>query len=123
MGPICEGRRVLDLTQGMAGALAGMVLADNGADVIKAEPPGGGRDRSVPAWIMWNRGKKSVVLDLTTAEGRQAAQQLGSEIAVVIENFRPGTADRDRRGGAAGSDGQRAGGDAVVSAAARLRCR
>ena len=94
MPTVLEGVRVLDFTEGMSGSLATMLMADNGAEVIKAEPPSGDRYRSMPAWLMWNRGKKSVVLDLESAEGRGAAQQLAQQLDVVIENFRPGHADR-----------------------------
>ena len=89
----CDGLRVLDLGQGY-GAIPGMILADYGAEVIKVEPPGGEAFRHLPAFLQWNRGKKSVVLDLKTEEGRQAAQALARESDVVIENFRPGVAER-----------------------------
>ena len=67
MPGMCDGLRVIEVSQGMAGGLAGMILADAGAEVIKVEPPSGDRTRAHPAWIMWNRGKKSVVLDLKTS--------------------------------------------------------
>ncbi|MSQ61098.1 MAG: CoA transferase [Dehalococcoidia bacterium] len=94
MAQILEGVSVVDFSQGMAGSVATMLLADNGSDVTKVEPPGGDPWRSEAAWIMWNRGKRSVVLDLDTAEGRSAALQLASNADVVVENFLPGTADR-----------------------------
>jgi formyl-CoA transferase/CoA:oxalate CoA-transferase len=78
----------------MAGGLATAVLADFGADVIKIEPPDGDPFRSHPAWLAWNRGKKSAVLDLKTAEGRSHAQRLTEQADVVIESFRPGVALR-----------------------------
>ena len=89
----CDGLRVLDLGQGY-GAIPGMILADYGAEVIKVEPPAGEAFRHLPAFLQWNRGKKSVILDLKTEEGRQAAQALARESDVVIENFRPGVAER-----------------------------
>jgi crotonobetainyl-CoA:carnitine CoA-transferase CaiB-like acyl-CoA transferase len=65
-------------------------MADYGAEVIKVEPPGGDPFRFQPAWISWNRGKKGIVLDLSTTEGRQHAIQLAGEADVLVESFRPG---------------------------------
>jgi crotonobetainyl-CoA:carnitine CoA-transferase CaiB-like acyl-CoA transferase len=92
-GP-CDGLFVLDFSWGMAGGLATAVLADFGSDVIKIEPPAGDPFRSHPAWLAWNRGKKSIVIDLKTAEGRMQAQRLAEEADVVLESFRPGVAHR-----------------------------
>lgn len=92
-GP-CDGLVVLDFTWGMAGGLATAVLADFGADVVKIEPPTGDPFRSHPAWIAWNRGKKSAVLDLKSAEGRSQAHRLAGQADVVLEAFRPGVAQR-----------------------------
>ena len=92
-GP-CNGLVVLDFSWGMAGGLATAVLADFGADVIKIEPPAGDPFRSHPAWLAWNRGKKSAVLDLKTAEGRGHAERLAEQADVVLESFRPGVARR-----------------------------
>ncbi len=88
-GP-CTGLTVLDFSQGMAGALCTLVLADYGAEVIKVEPPGGDPFRFQPAWISWNRGKKGIVLDLATAEGREQAMQLAAGADVLVESFLPG---------------------------------
>src|ERR1700738_2127941 len=93
IGP-CDGLVVLDFSWGMAGGLATAVLADFGADVIKIEPPAGDPFRSRPAWLAWNRGKKSAVLDLKTVEGRMQAQRLAEQADVVLESFRPGIAHR-----------------------------
>jgi crotonobetainyl-CoA:carnitine CoA-transferase CaiB-like acyl-CoA transferase len=92
-GP-CDGIVVLDFSWGMAGGLATAVLADFGAEVIKIEPPAGDPFRNHPAWIAWNRGKKSAVLDLKTNEGRKQAQLLAQQADVVLESFRPGVAPR-----------------------------
>ncbi len=92
-GP-CTGLLVLDCSWGMPGGLAGLVLADYGAEVIKIEPPTGDPWRTHPAWRFWNRGKKSVVLDLKTAEGRANAHALAARADVVLEAFRPGVAQR-----------------------------
>jgi len=90
----CDGLVVLDFSWGMAGGLATAVLADFGANVIKIEPPDGDPFRTHPAWLAWNRGKKSVVLNLKTAEGRSCARRLTRDADVVIESFRPGVASR-----------------------------
>src|ERR1700722_17276975 len=89
-----EGIKVVELSQGMAGSLAGCLLADYGADVVKVEPPGGERTRSYPGFLMWNRGKRSVVLDLAEPTDRARAVELASNADVLIENFRPGEAAR-----------------------------
>ncbi|MCH7744549.1 MAG: CoA transferase [Chloroflexi bacterium] len=94
MTEVLEGITVLDFTQGMAGSIATMVLSDFGAEVIKVEPPEGDSFREFPAARLWNRGKKSVTLDLKKQEGRRQAQQLSWEADAVIESFRPGVAHR-----------------------------
>jgi len=58
-----SGLRVVDLTTGIAGSVAGMLYADLGAEVVKVEPPEGDPGRSEPGFAVWNRGKRSVVLD------------------------------------------------------------
>ena len=88
-GP-CTGLTVLDFSLGMPGAICTLVMADYGAEVIKVEPPGGDPFRFQSAWISWNRGKKGIVLDLGTAEGRKRAIQLAGEADVLVESFRPG---------------------------------
>ncbi len=86
--------RVVEFGQYIPGPLVGMLLADQGAEVVKVERPGGDPARPEPAFATWNRGKRSVVLDLKTAEGQQAARELASSSDVLIENFRPGVAAR-----------------------------
>ncbi|MCH7553140.1 MAG: CoA transferase [Chloroflexi bacterium] len=93
MSMIYEGVRILDFSQGMAGSLATMLFADNGAEVIKVEPPEGDPFRHLPAWLMWNRGKKGIVLDLDTEAGRTAAVDLAASSDAVLESFVPGEAD------------------------------
>jgi crotonobetainyl-CoA:carnitine CoA-transferase CaiB-like acyl-CoA transferase len=78
----------------MAGGLATAVLADFGAEVVKIEPPDGDPFRRHPAWLAWNRGKKSAVLNLKTAEGRAQAHQLATYADIVLESFRPGVTER-----------------------------
>jgi crotonobetainyl-CoA:carnitine CoA-transferase CaiB-like acyl-CoA transferase len=95
-----DGIRVLDLTQNVGGPLAGQVLADIGAEVIKLEAPGGeaarrittrvhGRDFT-PYFAPYNRGKRSVVLDIRTPQGREGALSLVDAADVWMEGFRPG---------------------------------
>ena len=89
-----RGLQVLEFGQYIPGPMLGMLLSDQGADVIKVERPGGDPARSEPAFATWNRGKRSVVLDLKTPEGQAAAVGLAKKADVVIENYRPGVADR-----------------------------
>src|ERR1051325_9684419 len=86
----CAGLKVLDFSQGMAGSLATMILADNGAEVVKVEPPEGDWARGEPGFLMWNRGKQSLVLDLKRAEDREVAQKLARQVDVVVESFSTG---------------------------------
>lgn len=88
-----DGLRVIDFGQYIAGPLTGMFLADQGADVIKVDPPGGPR-WDTPANATWNRGKRSIVLDLSREEDRVTARRLVHRADVVIENFRPGVMSR-----------------------------
>jgi len=91
---VCDGLRVIDFSSWMVGPLASMVLADNGADVVKVEPPGGDPARGLPAFQTWNRGKKSIALDLKTDEGRERARELVCSADIVVTSFRPGVAKR-----------------------------
>jgi len=92
-GP-CEGLIVLDFSWGMPGGLATAVLADFGAEILKIEPPSGDPFRDDPAWLSWNRGKKSVVLDLKQDATHDQVRQLATRSDVVLEAFRPGVARR-----------------------------
>jgi crotonobetainyl-CoA:carnitine CoA-transferase CaiB-like acyl-CoA transferase len=89
---IFEGIRVVDLTQGMAGGLVTMILADYGAEVIRLEPPGGDAMWEHPAYLLWQRGKKSVAPDWTNAEGRAFARRLVEGADIFIETLKPGEA-------------------------------
>ena len=93
-GGALSGIRVVEFGQYIPGPLLGMLLAEQGADVIKVERPGGDPGRSEPAFATWNRGKRSVELDLKSSEGLKQAKDLISWADVLIENFRPGVADR-----------------------------
>lgn len=91
---VLTGIRVLDLSRGQQGAVATMILSDYGAEVIKVEPPKGDPYRMKPAWRVWNRGKKGIVLDLETPTGREQAIRLAQNADILVESFRPGVADR-----------------------------
>ncbi len=91
-GPLA-GLRVVDFGQYVAGPLAAVLLADQGADVVHVDPPGGPRYAGV-ADAFFNRGKRRIILDLKTPDGLQAATSLAEKADVVIENFRPGTLAR-----------------------------
>jgi crotonobetainyl-CoA:carnitine CoA-transferase CaiB-like acyl-CoA transferase len=86
--------RVIDFGHYIPGPLLSMLLSDQGAEVIKVERPGGDPARSQAAFATWNRGKRSVVLDLKSKGGQQSAQDLVASADVLIENFRPGVAER-----------------------------
>ena len=98
-----EGLRVLDLTRMLAGPYGTLILADLGAEVIKVEAPriGDPTRHNIPRigdhsayFLAVNRGKRSITLDLKSAEGRAALLQLAGTCDVVIENFRPGVMSR-----------------------------
>ena len=94
MAEVFDGISVLDFSRGMPCSVATMVMSDFGAQVIKVEPPGGDPFRLWPGAIQWDRGKKSVILDMKTSEGQGKAQKLAAQADVVMENFRPGVAER-----------------------------
>lgn len=98
-----EGIRVVDFTRLFAGPLCTMTLADLGAEVIKVEAPSGDDARFFGPpflggegmnFMALNRGKRSVVLNLKTESGKRAAKALAGSADVVVENFRPGVAER-----------------------------
>ena len=100
-GPL-DGIRVIDLTGMVSGPLGAMILADQGADVIKVESPAGDSTRAVAthrggfsaSFLNNNRNKRSVVLDLKKDGAKEALLQLIASADVVMQNFRPGVADR-----------------------------
>ena len=89
-----RGLKVLDFGHFIAGPLLGMLLSDQGAEVIKVERPEGDPARKELAFATWNRGKRSIVLDLKDEAAQGTARRLASQADVLIENFRPGVADR-----------------------------
>lgn len=100
-GPL-DGFRVIDLTTMISGPLAGMILADQGADVIKIEPASGDATRGVwtahqglsASFLNNNRNKRSIVLDLKNPDGKAAVLRLIESADVVLQNFRPGVVER-----------------------------
>ncbi len=88
-----EGIRVIDFGHYIAGPLTGMLLADQGAEVIKIDRPGR-PDYDSPANAVFNRGKERVTLDLKNTEDLASAKNLVEAADVVIENFRPGVMER-----------------------------
>jgi crotonobetainyl-CoA:carnitine CoA-transferase CaiB-like acyl-CoA transferase len=91
-GPL-SGIRVIDFGQYLAGPGTAMILADQGADVIRIERPAGPSMRG-PTHAVLNRGKRAITLDLKTPEGFAIARDLIAGADVVIENFRPGVMAR-----------------------------
>ncbi len=97
-----SGLRILDFSRILAGPFATALLADAGADVIKVESPEGDDYRRVGPvrgedgayFLLANRGKRSIVLDLKTPRGRRLAADLAARCDAVVENFRPGVAAR-----------------------------
>ncbi|RPH30171.1 CoA transferase [Buttiauxella warmboldiae] len=95
-----EGLRVIEMGQLIAGPMAGRMLAEFGADVIKIEPPEKGdplrkwrmlHNETSVWWAVQSRNKRSVTLDLRQPEGQEVALSLLKEADILIENFRPGT--------------------------------
>ena len=97
-GPL-DGIRVIEFTSVVLGPFACQILGDLGADVVKVEPPGGDTNRNLgpvknteglaALFLTCNRNKKSIVLDLKSDEGREAALKLIATADVVVHNFRP----------------------------------
>jgi CoA:oxalate CoA-transferase len=103
MKPALSGVRVLDLSQVLSGPFCTQALADLGADVIKVEGPQGDIARGMPPhylgndsvyYLAINRNKRSIVIDMKTAEGLDVVRRLAAASDIVIENFRPGVCER-----------------------------
>jgi crotonobetainyl-CoA:carnitine CoA-transferase CaiB-like acyl-CoA transferase len=100
--PALAGLKVVDFTIVMSGPMCTRMLADAGAAVVKVEPPDGDVVRQRPPlrggvstyYASMNCGKKSVVLDLQTEDGKRLATELAAQADVVVENFRPGVMKR-----------------------------
>jgi crotonobetainyl-CoA:carnitine CoA-transferase CaiB-like acyl-CoA transferase len=95
----CAGLRVVELSRGFAGSLAGMVLADFGADVIRVEPTDQGGDWDDAAALLLHRGKRSVGIDLATDAGQADFQRLVASADVLLEALAPGEGTRLGLGG------------------------
>ena len=101
MGPL-SGLKVVDLTSMVSGPVAAMMLADQGACVVKVEPLHGEQMRHLgspvnglpPTFYSCNRGKESIALDLKSERGREVLWQLIEEADVLLQNFRPGAMER-----------------------------
>ena len=97
-----SGIRIYDASQGVAGPHAAMLMALNGADVIKVEPPGGdwgrvlGRRENYQTihFYAFNRAKRSIVIDMSKPEGRELSERIAGNCDVFVESFRPGVAAR-----------------------------
>lgn len=101
-GPL-SGYRIIDLTTMLSGPWATMILADQGADVIKVEVPGKGdhvrslgnqRGDMSAMFLNINRNKRSITIDVKTDRGRDLLKQLVNKADVFVQNFRPGVVDR-----------------------------
>ncbi|HSR58023.1 MAG TPA: CoA transferase [Candidatus Binataceae bacterium] len=101
-GPL-SGYRIVDATQMVSGPMATMILADQGADVIKVEPPGtgdltralGGSKRGMaPIFAVINRNKRSIAINLKDRRGLEVVKQIVAGADVFVQNFRPGAAQR-----------------------------
>jgi len=90
MAASLEGIRIIDAAAGAGGALASMLLADHGADVIKVEPPGGDPMRGEPRFHALNRSKRSVTADLDTSAGRERLRKLVASADVFLHDWAPG---------------------------------
>jgi crotonobetainyl-CoA:carnitine CoA-transferase CaiB-like acyl-CoA transferase len=97
------GVRVVEMTHMVMGPTCGMILAQLGAEVIKVEPPGGDKTRSLGGmgtsfFPLFNRGKRSVVLDLTKSADQETMHRLLASADVFLENFRDGLLDKQGLG-------------------------
>jgi len=95
-GPL-RGFKIIDMSRVLSGPIATGLLADQGADVIKVEPPAGDIVRKMgggtglgPGFLTSNRGKRSIVLDLKSAAGIEVVKRLVADADVFVQNFRPG---------------------------------
>ncbi|HUA33433.1 MAG TPA: CaiB/BaiF CoA-transferase family protein [Candidatus Binataceae bacterium] len=101
IGPL-DGIRIIDVTQMVSGPMATMILADQGADVIKVEPPGmgdltralSGKSAMSPVFAVINRNKRSVVINLKEQHGVELLKNLVRDADLFVQNFRPGAAER-----------------------------
>ena len=95
MGPL-DGVRLVELSEGEAGPPAGMLFSDYGAEVIRIVPPGAPSDRDKPGLVVWDRGKKSLALDLESPKGVKVLFRLLERCDALLVALQPGEADRMR---------------------------
>ena len=91
--------KVIEFSHMVMGPSVGMILGDLGAEVIKIEPVGGDKTRSLPGsgagyFAMFNRNKKSLCLDIKSERGQEIVRRLLADADVMIENFRPGALEK-----------------------------
>ena len=89
-----HGITVVDLTSYIAGSYGAMMLADLGARVIKVESLEGDSFRELPGFYGWNRGKRSIAVNVKDPDGRAIVHRLAEQADVVMENMRPGVVER-----------------------------
>ena len=94
MAGVLDGVSVLDLSWGIAGPMTTMLLADHGATVTRIEPPGGDPFRNQLGYHVWQRGKRSAILDLSAAADRDSFLSLARHADVLVESYSPGVTDR-----------------------------
>jgi crotonobetainyl-CoA:carnitine CoA-transferase CaiB-like acyl-CoA transferase len=94
MAGALDGIRILDLSWGIAGPLGVLLLAEQGADVVKVEPPGGDPFRVYDGYKVWTRSRRSVTCDLKSDAGVGAFRNLAGTADVLVESFRPGVMGR-----------------------------
>jgi CoA:oxalate CoA-transferase len=93
MKPVLDGLVLIDLSTGIAGPYAAMLLSEMGADCIKVEGREGDSARGLPGFLVWNRSKRGIALDLKTDEGRELIYQLVEEADLAVESFSPKQAE------------------------------
>jgi crotonobetainyl-CoA:carnitine CoA-transferase CaiB-like acyl-CoA transferase len=103
MAGALDGYRIVDASQMVSGPMATMILADQGADVVKVEPPvtgdltralGASRRGLSPSFAIINRNKRSIAIDLKQSRGVELLKKLVARADVFVQNFRPDTAER-----------------------------
>lgn len=103
MDQVLKGLRVIDLTQNVAGPYCTQILGDMGAEIIKVERPGAGDDTRAwmppvwggqsPTFLAFNRNKKSICVDLDSAEGQRVVARLARSADIVVHSMKPGSAE------------------------------
>lgn len=92
MSSVLDGLLIIDLSTGIAGPYAAMLLAEMGADCIKVEPKNGDGARGLPGFTVWNRSKRGITADPETQGGREVIGRLVERADIVVESYSPGRA-------------------------------